>query len=118
MAGPVEDARAAFDRGDYATVARLRLVGEIFAAAVERKRVEAALRKSEEEFRQMAENIREVFWLATADLGKMLYISPAYEAVWGQSRESLYREPPSFLRSRRDRRTTRTTRCPCHASPP
>ena len=80
-----------------ATVARLRLVGEIFAAAVERKRAEVVLRKSEEQFRQMAENIREVFWLTTADLSKMLYISPAYEAVWGQSRESLYREPRSFF---------------------
>jgi PAS domain S-box-containing protein len=80
-----------------ATVARLRLVGEIFAAAVERKRAEAALRKSEEQFRQMAENIREVFWLATSDLSKLLYVSPAYDAVWGQSRESLYRDPRSFF---------------------
>jgi PAS domain S-box-containing protein len=80
-----------------AMVARLRLVGEIFAAAVERKRAEAALRKSEEQFRQMAENIREVFWLTTADLTRMLYISPAYEVVWGQSRESLYLEPRSFF---------------------
>ncbi|HYR76478.1 MAG TPA: PAS domain-containing protein [Pyrinomonadaceae bacterium] len=80
-----------------AMAARLRLVGEIFAAAVERKRAEAALRKSEEQFRQMAENIREVFWLTTADLSKMLYISPAYEAVWGQSSESLYREPRAFF---------------------
>jgi PAS domain S-box-containing protein len=80
-----------------ATVARLRLVGENFAAAVERKRAEAALSKSEEQFRQMAENIREVFWLTTADLSKMLYISPAYEVVWGQSRESLYLQPRSFF---------------------
>ena len=80
-----------------AMVARLRLVGQIFATAVERKRAEAALRKSEEQFRQMAENIREVFWLATADLTRILYISPAYEVVWGQSRESLYLEPRSFF---------------------
>ena len=75
-----------------AMVARLRLVGEIFAAAVERKRAEAALRESEERFRQMAENIREVFWMCSADLSKTLYISPAYEVVWGRSRESLYRD--------------------------
>lgn len=60
------------------------------------RQAEEALRASEEQFRQMAENIREVFWLATADLSKMLYISPAYEVVWGQSCESLYREPRSF----------------------
>jgi PAS domain S-box-containing protein len=80
-----------------AMIARLRLVGEIFAAAIERKRAEAALRKSEEQFRQMAENIREVSWLTTADMTKMLYISPAYEVVWGQSRDSLYLEPRSFF---------------------
>jgi PAS domain S-box-containing protein len=80
-----------------AMVARLRLAGEIFAAAVERKRAEAALRKSEKQFRQMAENIREVFWLATIDLSKILYVSPAYETVWGQSCESLYREPRAFF---------------------
>ena len=27
----------------------------------------------------------------------MLYVSPAYEAVWGQSRAALYREPRSFV---------------------
>jgi PAS domain S-box-containing protein len=75
-----------------AMVARLRLVGEIFASAAERKRAEAALRESEERFRQMAENIREVFWMCTADLSETLYISPAYEVVWGRSCESLYRD--------------------------
>jgi len=61
------------------------------------RQAEEALRASEEQFRQLAENIREVFWLATADLTRILYISPAYEVVWGQSRESLYREPRSFF---------------------
>jgi PAS domain S-box-containing protein len=75
-----------------AMVARLRLVGEIFAAAVERKRAEGALRESEERFRQMAENIREVLWMCTGDLSKTLYISPAYEVVWGRTCESVYRD--------------------------
>ena len=65
-----------------------------------RKRVlqrTAALGETEQRFRQIAENIREVFWLTTADLSNTLYISPAYEVVWGRSRESLYREPRSFF---------------------
>jgi PAS domain S-box-containing protein len=57
----------------------------------------AALGESEERFRQIAENIREVFWLSTADLGSTLYVSPAYENVWGRSRESLYKDPRSFF---------------------
>ena len=57
----------------------------------------AALAESEQHFRQIAENIHEVFWLSTTDLSNVLYISPAYEAVWGRSRESLYREPRWFF---------------------
>jgi PAS domain S-box-containing protein len=56
-----------------------------------------ALGESEQRFRQIAENIREVFWLISLDDLRTLYISPAYESVWGRSTDSLYREPRSFL---------------------
>lgn len=55
-----------------------------------RKYSEEALKESEERFRQIAENLREVFFTISAETGKMLYISPAYEEVWGRSCESLY----------------------------
>ncbi|HEX7808274.1 MAG TPA: PAS domain-containing protein, partial [Thermoanaerobaculia bacterium] len=57
----------------------------------------AALAESEQRFRQIAENIREVFWLAQVEPRKPLYASPAYEAVVGRSMESLYKEPLSFF---------------------
>jgi PAS domain S-box-containing protein len=63
----------------------------------ERKRAEAALRESEARFRQVAENINEVFWLANLDHTEVLYVSPAYEEVFGRTRESLYREPRSWV---------------------
>ena len=62
-----------------------------------RARMEAALREREELFRQMTEAIQEVFWIQTPDGGRVLYVSPAYEAVWGRSCASLYQEPRSFL---------------------
>ncbi|MBD2742903.1 PAS domain S-box protein [Coleofasciculus sp. FACHB-1120] len=65
----------------------------------ERKQIEAALRESEERFRQLAENIPQVFWMTTPDEKQMLYISPAYEQVWGQTCESLYQQPESWLDS-------------------
>jgi PAS domain S-box-containing protein len=58
----------------------------------ERKLAEEALRESEERFRQLTENIREVFWLRSPDLRRLLYVSPMYEKVCGRSRESLYAE--------------------------
>jgi PAS domain S-box-containing protein len=74
----------------------LRIVGVNYDIT-ERKQVEIRLRESEERFRQMADNIREVFWLVTADLSQLLYVSPAYEAIWGRSCASLYHQPASFL---------------------
>lgn len=61
------------------------------------KNAEIALRGSEEKFRQLAENIRQVFWITTLSLDKMVYVSPAYEEIWGRSRESLYAEPRSWI---------------------
>ncbi len=45
-------------------------------------RSEWALAESRERFRQVTEGIREVFWLTTPDKTEMLYLSPAFEAVW------------------------------------
>jgi two-component system, cell cycle sensor histidine kinase and response regulator CckA len=46
--------------------------------------------EAEEMFREMAENIRDVFWVCSADTGRVLYVSPAYETIWGQSPEALF----------------------------
>jgi diguanylate cyclase (GGDEF)-like protein/PAS domain S-box-containing protein len=53
------------------------------------------LAESELRFRQFADNSRVVVWVRTAR--DMLYISKAYEILWGRSRESLYAEPNSFV---------------------
>lgn len=63
----------------------------------ERKRSEHALRESEERFRQLAENIDQVFWIVGSDSNQLLYVSPAYEKIWGRSCESLYKSPGSWL---------------------
>ncbi|HEX9154302.1 MAG TPA: PAS domain S-box protein, partial [Nitrospira sp.] len=63
----------------------------------DRKRAEEALQKSESRFRQITETIEEVIWSADPAIGRMLYISPAYERVWGRTCASLYENPKSFL---------------------
>jgi hypothetical protein len=57
------------------------------------------LRESEEKFQQLAGNVREVFWIFSPDFSRTIYVSPAYERVWGQSLEEVYRDPHSFLAS-------------------
>ncbi len=54
------------------------------------------LRESEGRFRQIAENIRDVFILDDAADGRTLYVSPSYEAIWGRTCESLYERPGSW----------------------
>lgn len=61
------------------------------------RRAEDALAESEERFRQVAGNIAEVFFLISPDWNQVLYISPAYEEVWGRSCQSLYESPRSWL---------------------
>jgi PAS domain S-box-containing protein len=63
----------------------------------ERKLSEEALRKSEERFRQLASSIGEIFFIFSLDWKNIIYVSPAYERVWGRSLDSIYRHPRSWL---------------------
>lgn len=62
-----------------------------------RHRAEKELAETKERFQQISESIRDVFFLRAADSMHMLYISPAYEDIWGRSRESLYANPQSWI---------------------
>src|SRR5262245_33950674 len=57
------------------------------------------IHETEERFRQLTENIQEVFWLTDPEKNQMLYISPGYEKIWGRTLASLYEQPKSFLDS-------------------
>ena len=108
--GSVRDAEVQFKRKDGSaydaliSLIRHEVGGQSFWQATvedvtERKKVEAELRESNLRFRMLEETIRDVFYIATIDPKKMLYVSPAYEELWGRSCESLYREPLSWLES-------------------
>jgi PAS domain S-box-containing protein len=72
-------------------------VGGMAIDITDRLRAEKVLAESEERFRQLAENINEVFWMTDPQTTQLLYISPAYERVWGRSCQSLYENPRSFM---------------------
>jgi PAS domain S-box-containing protein len=57
---------------------------------------EASLLESEERFRQMADNIQEIFWMIDAESRKTLYVNLAYETITGRSRAALKEDPLAY----------------------
>jgi two-component system NtrC family sensor kinase len=77
----------AFDRSD------LRLMHAFASRAattIENVQLVQNLRESEERFRQLAENVSDVFFLCTLDYSELLYVSPAYQVVWDAKPAALY----------------------------
>ncbi|MES0335218.1 MAG: PAS domain S-box protein [Candidatus Magnetobacterium sp. LHC-1] len=63
----------------------------------EQKRLSKKLSENEERFTLLTNNISEAFWIANLDTSVTLYISPAYETIWGRTCNSLYDNPRSFI---------------------
>lgn len=55
------------------------------------------MRQDEMIFQQLFENIDIVIYRTSPDLNKILYINPAYEKIWGNSVESLYKNPKEWF---------------------
>ncbi len=64
-----------------------------------RKRAEAALRESEEQFRQLAGNIPQAFWITDATLQRTLYVSPAAADMLGRPLEEILEDRRVLVRS-------------------
>lgn len=79
--------------------------GLVYAAAqdiTERKLAEVALAESESRFRSIAESIDQVFWITSSTAGgqrSAVYVSPAFEKVWGLPREALEPNLDGWLRT-------------------
>lgn len=65
--------------------------------AAELERALASLRQSEERFRQLAENAREVFFVMDASSARLLYVSPTFDTMWGMASARLYQKLEAFL---------------------
>ncbi len=76
---------------------RPALVGGMAIDVTEHMRTRAVLEESEQRFRQLAEHVSAVFRITDPHKPEVLYVSPAYEQVWGRPCRSLYEQPRSFL---------------------
>jgi PAS domain S-box-containing protein len=65
---------------------------QLHAEIRDRQAAEQSLRQSEEKFRQLAENMNQVVWMRDRD-GSPLYLSPAFEGIWGHPCPAWYDDP-------------------------
>lgn len=79
---------ASHDQSDSQT--RIR---ELEAQLVAERELRTRAENDERCFRELAEQIREVFWMTNPLGDALVYISPAYEHIWGQTCQSLYDDP-------------------------
>ncbi|MBX9635504.1 MAG: DUF3365 domain-containing protein [Magnetospirillum sp.] len=91
----------------FSTHAALWLVGALAIIAIGRnsarrmdnsRRAALALQHSERRFRDMAEAIDQVFFVAEVDFSRFHYISPAFNRIWGWDGETLLANPRNWLR--------------------
>lgn len=57
----------------------------------------ATLLETESRFHAITENISQLVWIQCVGTGRMLYVSPAYERMWGRSRDALYDNSRAWL---------------------
>jgi PAS domain S-box-containing protein len=63
----------------------------------DRRQTEEQLLKTMQQLRQLSENITDAFWMRDVEETRMVYVSPAYETIWGRSCKKLYQSPNAWL---------------------
>ncbi len=81
----------------WARTQQLRSQQRKLEALVETRTQE--LGRSEKKFRQLAENIHEVFWMMNPESGAFLYVSPVFDELWGFSAALVLKDPQTWFAS-------------------
>ncbi|MBN8655294.1 MAG: PAS domain S-box protein [Anaerolineae bacterium] len=98
---PDESIRWIRDKGTPVFNSEGRVIRVVGSASDITEQVEAAMRISESEkrFQQIAETIPEMFWMFDNVRQNLIYVSPAYELIWGRPVQELYGNNDSYLES-------------------
>ncbi|MFN3159772.1 MAG: PAS domain S-box protein [Rubinisphaera brasiliensis] len=85
----------------FARIAQVNMEGEQFFVRVHedvtaRRAADDQLHESEERFRQLAENIDDVFYIADVETGSLSYVSPSFKRTWGVDPTRLKSSDPLF----------------------
>ncbi len=70
-----------------------------FADITSLKEAQKTLHEREQMFRTLAETIGDVFYVTQLEPRKILYVSPAFESIWGRSVQALYADADLFFES-------------------
>lgn len=63
----------------------------------ESRHTRQALVESEARFQELISTIREVFWIRESSTGRILFVSSAYEEIWGRPVQYLYEDPRGWI---------------------
>lgn len=58
-----------------------------------------SLAENEENFRQIAENIEDVFYIFDINKNQLIYLNSVFEKIWGLPRENVFNHPQLWLQS-------------------
>lgn len=75
--------------------ARLVMAHDVTQEALSREAVD----RQERQFRQLHDSLQETLWLASADEQRVLYVSPAFEKIYGRSSDELVRDPSLWFKT-------------------
>jgi PAS domain S-box-containing protein len=83
-----------YDTEDVETVEKL---SNAIAEVLTLKYAEEKLLKSQEKFRQMAENVEEGVWINDVGSKNTMYVNPAYEKIFGLSKGNIKQNPGAWI---------------------
>lgn len=74
----------------------MQLVVPVVNRCLRQLEQEIRLTEIESRFLQLTEHIESVFWISEPGMDPFIYVSPAYEKIWGRTVESVQRNPQSW----------------------